>query len=130
MMIAVLFIGAATYVVEPYVKNAPIEWYRERVLFSLKNATTLLGVLLASIAFVSGNPSTRGELGIGAIFLVTTVLLSFALGSGYMVIRRPQRAKPKVERVLGSICIAFVNVSTMYVALLILAFVAYYFYWA
>jgi hypothetical protein len=84
--------------------------------------------LLASIAFVSGNLSIRNEKGIGAIFLVTTVLLSIALGCGYMEIRRPQRAKPKLARIMSSICIAFVNVSTMYVAFLILAFIAYYFY--
>jgi hypothetical protein len=91
---------------------------------------SLLSVLLASIAFVSGNLSIRNEKGIGAIFLVTTILLYIALGCGFMQIRRPQRAKPKLVRIVSSVCIAFVNVSTRYVALLVLAFVVYYFYGA
>lgn len=129
-IILVLLLGsAAAYLLEPYVKNAPIEWYTKRVLFSLRNGVTLLGVLLASIAFVSGNLEIRGQKVIGAFFLATTVLLAVALGCGYTVIRRPQRASnPKLDRILSSVCIAFVNVSTVYVAALILAFVVYYFY--
>jgi len=128
ILVVTLFTAAATYVFEPYVKNAPIEWYRERVLFSLKIGVTLLSVLLASIAFISSNPSIKNAEGIGPFYLVTTILLIISFIFGYIEIRRPQEGNLKVARICSSICIAFVNVSLVYIAALVLCFVGYCFY--